>query len=89
MRRSLRFYFALFFAKGDCYGPEADRQKGDVYARILGDHPLSRFSRAHAPPKTVVGITGTNGKTTVANMVEEAYWRIAATTSSATVPAPM
>ncbi len=71
MRRSLRFYFALFFAKGTALVLKMIRRKGTSmpgsWAIILCPDFLGRMPR----PKTVIGITGTNGKTTVANMVED------------------
>lgn len=71
MKRSLRFYFALFFAKGTALVLKLIRRKGTSmpgsWAIILCPDFLGRMPR----PKTVIGITGTNGKTTVANMVED------------------
>ncbi len=71
MKRNLRFYFALFFAKGTALVLKLIRRKGTSmpgsWAIILCPDFLGRMPR----PKTVIGITGTNGKTTVANMVED------------------
>jgi len=71
MKRSLRFYFALFFAKGTALVLKLIRRKGTSmpgsWAIILCPDFLGRMPR----PKTILGITGTNGKTTVANMVED------------------
>lgn len=71
MKRNLRFYFALFFAKGTALVLKLIGRKGTSmpgsWAIILCPDFLGRMPR----PKTVVGITGTNGKTTVANMVED------------------
>lgn len=78
MRRSLRFYFALFFAKGTAMVLKLIGRKGTSmpgsWAIILCPDFLGRMPR----PKTVVGITGTNGKTSVANMVEDVLedWRL-------------
>ncbi len=71
MKRNLRFYFALFFAKGTALVLKLIGRKGTSmpgsWAIILCPDFLGRMPR----PKTVIGITGTNGKTTVANMVED------------------
>ncbi len=71
MKRSLRFYFALFFAKGTALVLKLIGRKGTSmpgsWAIILCPDFLGRMPR----PKTVIGITGTNGKTTVSNMVED------------------
>lgn len=71
MRRNLRFYFALIFARGTALVLKIIGRKGTSmpgsWAIILCPDFLGRMPR----PKTVIGITGTNGKTTVANMVED------------------
>ncbi len=71
MKRNLRFYFALFFARGTALVLKLIGRKGTSmpgsWAIILCPDFLGRMPR----PKTVIGITGTNGKTTVANMVED------------------
>mgnify|MGYP002626665181 CR=1 FL=1 len=71
MKRNLRFYFALFFAKGTALVLKLIGRKGTSmpgsWAIILCPDFLGRMPR----PRRVVGITGTNGKTTVANMVED------------------
>ncbi len=71
MKRNLRFYFALFFAKGTALVLKLIHRRGTSmpgsWAIILCPDFLGRMPR----PKTVIGITGTNGKTTVSNMVED------------------
>ena len=71
MKRSLRFYLALFFAKGTARVMKLVGRKGTSmpgsWAIILCPDFLGRMPR----PKTVIGITGTNGKTTVSNLVED------------------
>ena len=72
MKRNLRFYFALFFAKGTALVLKLIGRKGTSmpgsWAIILCPDFLGRMPR----PQRVIGITGTNGKTTVANLVEDA-----------------
>ena len=71
MKRNLRFYFALFFAKCTALVLKLIGRKGTSmpgsWAIILCPDFLGRIEK----PKRVIGITGTNGKTTVANMVED------------------
>lgn len=71
MKRSLRFYFALLFARGTALVLKLIGRKGTSmpgsWAIILCPDFIGRMPK----PKTIIGITGTNGKTTVANMVED------------------
>ena len=69
MRKTLRFYFALFFAKCTALVLKLIGRKGTSmpgsWAIILCPDFLGRITK----PRTILGITGTNGKTTVANMI--------------------
>lgn len=71
MLGKLRFYFALLFARGTALVLKLIGRKGTSmpgsWAIILCPDFLDRMPK----PKTVLGITGTNGKTTVSNMVED------------------
>lgn len=71
MKRNLRFYIALFFAKGTALVLRLIGRKGTSmpgsWAIILCPDFLGRMPR----PETVIGVTGTNGKTTVSNIVED------------------
>lgn len=71
MKRSPRFYFALLFAKATARVMKLIGRKGTSmpgsWAIILCPDFLGRMPR----PKCIIGITGTNGKTTVSNMVED------------------
>ncbi len=71
MKKNLRFYFALFFAKGTALVLKIIGRKGTSmpgsWAIILCPDFLGRIDK----PKRVIGITGTNGKTTVTNMVSD------------------
>lgn len=67
----LRFYFALWSAKAaQCVlrlmGRKATYAAGKLAIRLCPDF-LSRIGR----PGTLVGVTGTNGKTTVSNMLSD------------------
>ncbi|MBQ2667455.1 MAG: DUF1727 domain-containing protein [Clostridia bacterium] len=71
MKRNLRFYFALLFARCTALALKLIGRKGTSmpgsWAIILCPDFIGRMPK----PKTVIGITGTNGKTTVANLVED------------------
>lgn len=71
MKRNLPFYFALFVSKLSILALRLMGRKGTNLpggcAIFLCRDFLGRMPR----PKTVIGITGTNGKTTVANLVED------------------
>lgn len=67
--RKLRFYLALYGAKLSqllmkLLGRNATYLPGKIAVKLCPD-----FLKHLTPPKTVVAITGTNGKTTVSNLV--------------------
>lgn len=71
MKRNLRFTLALLAAKLSIFclrliGRKGTNLPGGVAIFLCKDF-LGRMPR----PETIIGITGTNGKTTVANMVED------------------
>lgn len=71
MKRNLRFYCALFFAKGTALvlkliGRKATSMPGS-WAIIICPDFLGRIEK----PKKIIAVTGTNGKTTVSNMIED------------------
>lgn len=71
MKRNLPFFFALWLSKLSILCLRLIGRKGTNLpggcAILLCRDFLGRIPR----PKTIIGITGTNGKTTVANMVED------------------
>lgn len=65
----IRYYFALYAAKASqlllkLLGRNATYFPGKVAIRLYKD-----FLRFVKPPKTVIAVTGTNGKTTVSNLI--------------------
>ncbi len=71
MKRTLRFYFALFFAKCTALALKLIGRKGTSmpgsWAIILCPDFLARMPM----PEQVVMVAGTNGKTTVSNLIED------------------
>ncbi len=70
-KKGLRFYFALFFAKGTALVLKIIGRKGTSmpgsWAIILCPDFLDRIDK----PRKIVGITGTNGKTTTTNFITD------------------
>ena len=69
MKRNFRFYLALFGAKAStallkAIGRQATFFPGEIATKICPDF-VSRIEK----PKTVICVTGTNGKTTTCNMI--------------------
>lgn len=67
--KKIKYYFALYAAKSaqgilKLLGRNATYFPGKVAIRLCKD-----FLRYVKPPKTVIAVTGTNGKTTVSNLV--------------------
>ena len=73
MKRSPRFYFALLFAKATAKVMKLIGRKGTSmpgsWAIILCPDFLGRMPR----PKYIIGITGTNGKTTTTTLISKFY----------------
>ena len=70
-KKTFRFYTALWVAKGVSFilkltGRNATSLPGKIAIRICPDF-LGRLEK----PKTIIGVTGTNGKTTVCNIIND------------------
>lgn len=71
MKKNLKFYIVLYLAKLSrialkIIGRDATYFPGKLAVTLCPDF-LGRIDK----PKTIVGVTGTNGKTTVCNMIED------------------
>ena len=71
MRKNLKFYIVLYLAKLSrialkLIGRDATYFPGKLAVTLCPDF-LGRIDK----PKTIIGVTGTNGKTTVCNMIED------------------
>lgn len=68
----LRYYIALWIAKLSTVALAATRHNGTNFPGQLAIKICPDFIKLVPKPKTIIGITGTNGKTTVTNMVVDA-----------------
>ena len=71
MKKTLKFYIVLYLAKLSrialkVIGRDATYFPGKLAVTLCPDF-LGRIDK----PKTIIGVTGTNGKTTVCNMIED------------------
>ena len=71
MKKNLKFYIVLYLAKLSrialkVIGRDATYFPGKLAVTLCPDF-LGRIDK----PKTIIGVTGTNGKTTVCNMIED------------------
>ena len=73
MKRNLRFYFALMFARGTALVLKLIGRKGTSMPGSWAIILCRILSGACRNSKKIIGITGTNGKTTVSNMIEDVF----------------
>ena len=65
----LRFFFALWMAKLSIPALKITRHNGTDFPGSLAVKLCPDFLKYIGRPDTIVAVTGTNGKTTVANML--------------------
>lgn len=69
MLNKLSFYIALFASKSSVYLLKLLRRNATYLPGKIALKLCPAFLRYLTPPKTVIAVTGTNGKTTVSNLV--------------------
>ena len=65
----LRFYFALWAAKLSIVALKITKHNGTNFPGVLALKLCPDFLKYADKPKKIIAITGTNGKTTVSNML--------------------
>lgn len=71
MKKTFRFYIALYLAKLSIVALKIIRRDATQFPGKLAVTLCPDFLGRIDKPKTVIGVTGTNGKTTVCNMIED------------------
>ena len=67
--KSLRFYLAMIVSKIALFGLRALGRKGTSLPGSIAVKICKDFLGQITPPKTVIAVTGTNGKTTTSNLI--------------------
>lgn len=70
-KKTIKFYFALWVAKGAALLLKIFKQNGTQLPGKLALKMCPNFLGMLGKPKTIIGVTGTNGKTTVCNMLND------------------
>lgn len=65
----LRYYFALWMAKLSVLALKITRHAGTNFPGVIALKLCPQFLKYADKPKKIIAITGTNGKTTVSNMI--------------------
>ncbi len=69
--KKLRFFLALYCAKASMVILKLFRYKGTNFPGRIAFRISPDFLKYIARPKTIIGVTGTNGKTTVNNLIND------------------
>lgn len=71
MKKSIKFYFAFYLAKMSVIALKIIRRDATQFPGKLAITLCPNFLEQIEKPKTIIAVTGTNGKTTVCNMIED------------------
>ena len=71
MKKTFRFYIALWAAKLSSVALKTLKRNATNFPGQLAIKICPDFIGRIDKPKTIIGVTGTNGKTTVCNMIED------------------
>ena len=71
MKRNIRFYFAFYMAKLSVVALKIIRRDATQFPGKMAITLCPNFLEQIGKPKTIIAVTGTNGKTTVCNMIED------------------
>ena len=71
MKRSIRFYFAFYMAKLSLVALKVAKRNASQLPGKIAITLCPKFLNQIGKPETIIAVTGTNGKTTVCNMIED------------------
>ena len=71
MKRSIRFYFAFYMAKLSVVALKTLRRDASQFPGKMAITLCPKFLDQIGKPEKIIAVTGTNGKTTVCNMIED------------------
>ena len=71
MKKNIRFYFAFYLAKISVIALKITKRDATQFPGKLAITLCPNFLEQIGKPKTIIAVTGTNGKTTVCNMIED------------------
>ena len=71
MKKNIRFYLAFYLAKISIIALKAIKRDATQFPGKLAITLCPNFLDEIGKPKTIIAVTGTNGKTTVCNMIED------------------
>ena len=71
MKKNIRFYFAFYLAKISVIALKVIKRDATQFPGKLAITLCPNFLEQIGKPKTIIAVTGTNGKTTVCNMIED------------------
>lgn len=71
MKKGIKFYFAFYLAKISVIALKIIRRDATQFPGKLAITLCPNFLEQIEKPKTIIAVTGTNGKTTVCNMIED------------------